>query len=135
MKMSTKRPASGDCLRGLSATLVGLKCWCLLQNVIYPPPKLEAFNVNHKLGRASGFQRITTRLTIVLSSKDPELLKTETIYDLQTESFRIFDLKNVSYLQKPKGSCDGVQVVLLVLSAPKNVEKREKLRAQFRKES
>ena len=102
MKMSTKRPASRDCLRGLGATLVGLKCGCLLQNVIYPPPQLEAFNVNHKLGKASGFQRITTRLSIVLSSKDPELFKTETIYDLQTESFRIFDLKNVSYLQKPK---------------------------------
>ena len=44
----------------------------------------------------------------------------------------------VRFCQKTKlydyqGSCDGVRVVLLVLSAPKNVEKREKLRAQFRK--
>ena len=99
--MSGKKQ-SGDWLKRLGAVIVLVKFWCLLQNVIYPPPKLEAFNVNHKLGRASGSQRITTRLPIVLSSKDPELLKTETIYDLQTESFRIFDLKNVSYLQKPK---------------------------------
>ena len=32
----------------------------------------------------------------------PEVLCTETIYDHQTESFRIYDLQNVSYLQRPK---------------------------------
>ena len=55
-KMGKTHP--GDWLRRLGAVILSLKCWCLLQNVIYPPPPLEAFNVDHKLGRTSGSKDI-----------------------------------------------------------------------------
>ena len=45
---------SGDWLKRLAAVILLVKFCCLLQNVIYPPPLLEAFNVDHKLGRTSG---------------------------------------------------------------------------------
>ena len=45
---------SRDYLKRLGAVILLIKSWCLLQNVIYPPPELEAFNVDHKLGRTSG---------------------------------------------------------------------------------
>ena len=45
---------SRDYLKRLGAVILLIKFWCLLQNVIYPPPELEAFNVDHKLGRTSG---------------------------------------------------------------------------------
>ena len=52
---------SGDYLKRLGAVIVLIKLWCLLQNVIYPPPELEAFNVNHKLGRTSGSKDKSTK--------------------------------------------------------------------------
>ena len=54
--MSGKKQ-SGDWLKRLGAVIVLVKFWCLLQNVIYPPPPLEAFNVDHKLGRTSGAEK------------------------------------------------------------------------------
>ena len=130
---------SRDYLKRLGAVILLIKSWCLLQNVIYPPPELEAFNVDHKLGRTSGskdtsakqqnksqlFVLAPTRaltsfsffqlngskndarkyfykLTLIKLNRVPEVLCTETIYDHQTESFRIYDLQNVSYLQRPK---------------------------------
>ena len=54
--MSGKK-LSGDWLKRLGAGIVLVKFWCLLQNVIYPPPPLEAFNVDHKLGRTSGAEK------------------------------------------------------------------------------
>ena len=46
----------------------------------------------------------------------------------------ILDLRNVSFLQKPRGpSCSaGVEAVVVVLSAPANTHRRDKLRRQFR---
>ena len=88
------------------AILSVLKCWLLLQNVIYPKPRIEPANLSHKL---------------------------ENIYDLSSETFSILDLKNISFSLKPRGSCEKAKIVLMVLSAPKNIQKREKLREQFRK--
>ena len=46
----------------------------------------------------------------------------------------ILDLRNVSFLQQPRGpSCSaGVEAVVVVLSAPANTHRRDKLRRQFR---
>ena len=88
------------------AILSVLKCWLLLQNVIYPKPRIEQVNLSHKL---------------------------ENIYDLSSETFSILDLKNISFTLRPHGSCEKTTIVLMVLSAPKNIQKREKLREQFRK--
>ena len=52
-RMAGKKHA-GDWLKRLAAVILLVKFCCLLQNVIYPPPPLEAFNVDHKLGRTSG---------------------------------------------------------------------------------
>jgi len=88
------------------AILSVLKCWLLLQNVIYPKPRIEQVNLSHKL---------------------------ENIYNLSSETFSILDLKNISFTLRPRGSCEKTTIVLMVLSAPKNIQKREKLREQFRK--
>ena len=52
-RMAGKKHA-GDWLKRLAAVILLAKFCCLLQNVIYPPPPMEAFNVDHKLGRTSG---------------------------------------------------------------------------------
>ncbi len=52
---------SRDYLKRLGAVILLIKLWCLLQNVIYPPPELEAFNVDHKLGRTSGSKDKSTK--------------------------------------------------------------------------
>ena len=45
----------------------------------------------------------------------------------------ILDLRNVSFLQQPSPSCSpGVEAVVVVLSAPANTHRRDKLRGQFR---
>ena len=46
----------------------------------------------------------------------------------------ILDLRNVSFLQQPRGpACSpGVEAVVVVLSAPANTHRRDKLRGQFR---
>ena len=93
-------------LKRIGLFLVIIKCWILLQNVINQSPNISNVQVTNKL---------------------------ENIYDINTERFRILDLENVSFTLKPQGSCEKVNIVLLILSAPKNVKKREKLRAQFRK--
>ena len=86
--------------------LMMIKCWYLLQNTIYPQPIVDHVNVTNKL---------------------------ETVYDISSESFKILDLENVSHSLLPHGSCEKVNIVLLILSAPKNIHKREMLRTQFRK--
>jgi len=75
-----------------------------MQNVIYPKPIIEPVSVSHKL---------------------------ESLYDEASETFSVLDRTNVSFLMRPHQACHNVKMVLMALTAPKNVEKRERLRRQF----
>eukprot|EP00092_Neocalanus_flemingeri_P002750 GFUD01002945.1.p1 GENE.GFUD01002945.1~~GFUD01002945.1.p1 ORF type:complete len:385 (+),score=72.52 GFUD01002945.1:393-1547(+) len=75
-----------------------------LQNIIFPKPMIEPVTVSHKL---------------------------ETLYDADTDTFSVLDRTNVSFLMRPHTACRNVKIVLMALTAPKNVEKRERLRRQF----
>jgi len=75
-----------------------------LQNIIYPKPTLEPVIVTNKL---------------------------ETIYDPDLDTFSVLDRTNVSFLMRPHNVCNNAKIVLMALTAPKNVEKRERLRRQF----
>ena len=75
-----------------------------MQNVIYPKPIIEPVSVSHKL---------------------------ESLYDEASETFSVLDRTNVSFLMRPHRACRNVKMVLMALTAPKNVEKRERLRRQF----
>jgi len=76
-----------------------------MQNVIYPKPVIEPVTVSHKL---------------------------ETLYDEAQDTFTVLDRTNVSFIMRPHVPCSGVKIVLMALTAPKNVEKRERLRRQVR---
>jgi len=75
-----------------------------LQNIIFPKPSIEPVTVSHKL---------------------------ETLYDADSDTFSVLDRTNVSFLMRPRIACKQVTIVLMALTAPKNVEKRERLRRQF----
>ena len=75
-----------------------------LQNVIFPKPNIQETEVSHTL---------------------------DTIYNLDSESFNILDKEEISFTLRPRTACQGVEVVVMALSAPKNTEKREQLRAQL----
>jgi len=75
-----------------------------LQNIIFPKPSIEPVTVSHKL---------------------------ETLYDADSDTFSVLDRTNVSFLMRPRIACRQVKIVLMALTAPKNVEKRERLRRQF----
>ena len=76
-----------------------------LQNVLYPKPVIQRTNVSHKL---------------------------ETIYDVDSEKFKVLDKSDVSFLLRPRVACDkSISAVVMALSAPKNTQKREKLRRLF----
>jgi len=75
-----------------------------LQNIIFPKPSIEPVTVSHKL---------------------------ETLYDADSDTFSVLDRTNVSFLMRPRIACKQVKIVLMALTAPKNVEKRERLRRQF----
>ena len=75
-----------------------------LQNVIFPKPSIKETKVSHLL---------------------------ETIYSVDTESFSILDKEDISFTLRPRLACQDVEVVVMALSAPKNVEKREALRSQL----
>ena len=77
-----------DYTKRIGYILILIKCWHLLQNTIYPRPIVDLANVTNKL---------------------------ETVYDISSESFKILDLENVSHTLLPHGSCEKVNIVLLVL--------------------
>ena len=76
-----------------------------LQNVLYPKPVIQRTSISHKL---------------------------ETIYDLDSEKFKILDKNDISFLLRPRVTCSkAISSVVMSLSAPKNTQKREKLRRLF----
>jgi len=52
------------------------------------------------------------------------------IYDTSSNSFRILNMTNVTFLLQPVSPCTS-HLVLMVLSAPGNVEKRNRMRRQL----
>ena len=79
-----------------------------LQNVIYPKPSIQETVVSNKL---------------------------ETIYDIDTETFKILDKTDVSFTLRPRLNCMNTEIVIMALSAPNNTEKREKLREMLKDRS
>ena len=75
-----------------------------IQNFIYPKPVIHQTSVTHQL---------------------------ETIYDLDSEKFSILDKKDISFTLRPRIQCQKIHTVVMALSAPKNSQKREKLRRMF----
>ena len=76
-----------------------------LQNVLYPKPQIAETQVSRKL---------------------------ESIYDLESERFSILDKTDVSFLLRPRLSCQATDMVIMALSAPNNTEKRQRLREALR---
>ena len=72
-----------------------------LQNVIYPKPQITETLVSREL---------------------------ETVYDLESERFSILDKTDISFLLRPRLSCQHTDMVIMALSAPNNTEKRQRLR-------
>ena len=81
-----------------------LKSMMILHYVLHPSPTVETVQVTNKV---------------------------ESIYDLEADVFNILNKTNISFVLRPKEACEGEENVVMVLSAPKNVEKRKSLRAQF----
>ena len=79
-----------------------LKSWMFLQNVIFPKPVFQNNKTEYSL---------------------------EQIYDIHTDTFTLIDEKNVSFLLKPKLGCMKQEgYVVMALSAPRNIHKRDILR-------
>ena len=57
--------------------------------------------------------------------------KLESIYDVEKDVFNILNKTNISFVLRPVEACRSEDNVMIVLSAPKNIEKRAILRAQF----
>lgn len=75
-----------------------------LQNVVFPKPRVEPVTVTHRL---------------------------ETLYEEQTDHFKVLDRDNVTFILRPHRQCGrehGTRYLFIVLTAPKNVEKRDRLR-------
>ena len=88
-------------LRNALFIFLAIKVIMGLQNVIYPKPKITETLVSGKL---------------------------ETIYDLESERFSILDKTDISFLLRPRLSCQDTDMVIMALSAPNNTEKRQRLR-------
>ena len=84
---------------------VAVKVIMGLQNVLYPKPQIAETQVSRKL---------------------------ESIYDLESERFSILDKTDVSFLLRPRLSCQATDMVIMALSAPNNTEKRQRLREALR---
>ena len=93
-----------DYILAAPVLLLLLKSMMILHYVLYPSPTVETVEVTHKV---------------------------ESIYDVEADVFNILNKTNISFVLRPKEACDGEENVVMVLSAPKNVEKRKSLRAQF----
>ena len=72
---------------------------------------------------------------VLYSHRDVEIIevtnKLESIYDAEQDVFNILNKTNISFVLRPEEACRGEDNVVMVLSAPKNIEKRKSLRAQF----
>ena len=75
-----------------------------LQNVIFPKPVVDLVPVS---------------------------LKLETVYDQDSDTFSVLDRRDLSFRLRPHRTCTGTKIVFAVLTAPKNLEKREALRRQI----
>ena len=64
-----------------------------LQNVVFPKPEVEPVTVSHAL---------------------------ETLYNLDTETFRVLDRDNISFLLRPPTCPPTTHILLMALSAPGN---------------
>ena len=91
--------------RNALVIFVAVKVIMGLQNVLYPKPQIPETQVSRKL---------------------------ESIYDLETERFSILDKTDVSFLLRPRISCQATDMVIMALSAPNNTEKRQGLREALR---
>ena len=91
--------------RNALVIFVAVKVIMGLQNVLYPKPQITETQVSRKL---------------------------ESIYDLETERFSILDKTEVSFLLRPRISCQATDMVIMALSAPNNTEKRQRLREALR---
>ena len=87
--------------RNALVIFVAVKVIMGLQNVLYPKPQIAETQVSRKL---------------------------ENIYDLESERFSILDKTDVSFLLRPRLSCQATDMVIMALSAPNNTEKRQRLR-------
>lgn len=104
--MKFNEPWSIHLKRGLIIFVIG-KIVMGLQNVVFPKPVIKPVSVSHQL---------------------------DTLYDDTSDSFRVLDRDNVTFLIKPHRQCGaeyGTRYVFLVLTAPANVEKRDLLRRQI----
>ena len=72
---------------------------------------------------------------VLYSHRDVEIIevtnKLESIYDVEKDVFNILNKTNISFVLRPEEACRGEDKLVMVLSAPKNIEKRKSLRAQF----
>ena len=84
--------------------ILAVKSLMILNYVLYPSPTVEIVEVTNKL---------------------------ESIYDVEADVFNILNMTNISFVLRPQEACRGEENVVMVLSAPKNIEKRKSLRAQF----
>ena len=91
--------------RNALVIFVAVKVIMGLQNVLYPKPQIAETQVSRKL---------------------------ESIYDLESERFSILDKADVSFLRRPRLSCQATDMVIMALSAPNNTEKRQRLREALR---
>ena len=91
--------------RNALVIFVAVKVIMGLQNVLYPKPQIAETQVSRKL---------------------------ESIYDLESERFSILDKTDVSFLLRPRISCQATDMVIMALSAPNNTEKRQRLREALR---
>ena len=91
--------------RNALVIFVAVKVIMGLQKVLYPKPQIAQTQVSRKL---------------------------ESIYDLESERFSILDKTDVSFLLRPRLSCQATDMVIMALSAPNNTEKRQRLREALR---
>jgi len=98
-----KEPWKKHVKRGVIIFVVG-KIVMGLQNVVFPKPHIPSETVTHRL---------------------------ESLYDDVSSSFRVLDMDNVTFLQRPHRACgaeQGTQFLFMALTAPGNTEKRDRLR-------
>lgn len=93
-----------DYILAVPVLILVLKSLMILNYVLYPSPTVEMTEVTNKL---------------------------ESIYDVEKDVFDILNKTNISFVLRPQEACSGEDSVVMVLSAPKNIEKRKSLRAQF----
>lgn len=89
-------------LKRVFYVFVVVKTLMSVQNVIHPKPAPRHVEVTHDI---------------------------DSLYDLQSDTFRLIDQPNASFLQVPRWACDkDTKIVVTVLTALKNFEQRDQLR-------